>query len=152
MSDRYFDDFRIGETFETPGTTLTESMLLDFAYRYDPQPFHIDVLAAADSQYGGLIASGFLTLVHTHRLFINENLFAACSMGAPALDELRWLKPVRPGDTLHIVAEVLEARPSRSKPDRGLLKMGYRVHNQSDEVVLSYSITHMLARRPGLGA
>jgi acyl dehydratase len=149
MSDRYLDDFRVGERFVAPGTTLTESMLLDFAYRYDPQPFHLDVEAARGSIYGGLIASGWLTLVHSHRLFINEGVLAACSMGSPGLDELRWLEPVRGGDTLHVEAEVREVRPSRSKPDRGILRMAYAVLNQRGRTVLTYTLTHLLARRPG---
>jgi len=148
MSDRFFDDFRPGERFETPGTTLSESMLLDFAYRYDPQPFHLDVPAAAKSIYGGLIASGFQTLVHAYRMFISEGVFAACAMGSPAMDEVRWIKPVRPGDTLRVVGEVRESRPSRSKPDRGILRMDYQVLNQADEAVMTFSITHLLARRP----
>ncbi|HEX9842380.1 MAG TPA: MaoC family dehydratase [bacterium] len=148
MSDRFFDDFRPGERFETPGTTLSESMLLDFAYRYDPQPFHLDVPAAAKSIYGGLIASGFQTLVHAYRMFISEGVFAACAMGSPAMDEVRWIKPVRPGDTLRVAGEVRESRPSRSKPDRGILRMDYQVLNQADEAVMTFSITHLLARRP----
>ncbi len=148
MNDRYFDDFAVGERFVTPATTLTESMLLDFAYRYDPQPFHIDAVAARESIYGGLIASGWQTLVHAYRMFIGQGLFSACSMGSPALDELRWKLPVRPGDTLHVAAEVREMRASQSKPDRGLLTMGYAVRNQEDAEVLTFRITHMLARRP----
>ena len=151
MSDRFFDDFQVGQTFRTPGATLTESMLLEFAYRYDPQPFHLDKEAAADSVYGGLIASGWQTLIHSYRMFITSNVLAACSMGSPGLDELRWLKPVRPGDTLHVEAQVREMRASQSKPDRGFLTMGYAVVNQEAVTVLTYTITHMLARRPAAG-
>ena len=147
--ERYFDDFAPGERFETAGTTLTESMLLDFAYRYDPQPFHLDVHAARQSVYEGLIASGFQTLVHAYRMFISQGVFAACSMGSPAMDEVRWAQPVRPGDTLRVAGAVREMRPSRSKPDRGFLRMDYRVLNQDDVAVMTFSITHMLARRPG---
>jgi len=149
MTDRYFDDFRIGDTFRSAGVTLTESMLLEFAYRYDPQPFHLDKTAAEQSVYGGLIASGWQTLIQSYRMFITSGVFAACAMGSPSLDNLRWLRPVRPGDTLHVEGEVLETKASRSKPDRGFLTMGYTVVNQDDETVLTYSITHMLARRTG---
>jgi acyl dehydratase len=152
MRDRYFDDFQVGQTFATPGATLSESMLLDFAYRYDPQPFHMDAEAAKDSVYGGVIASGWQTLIHSYRLFITEGIFAACSMGSPAMDEVRWHQPVRAGDTLRVVAEVLEMRPSASKPDRGILRMGYQVRNQRAETVMSFKITHMLARRPRAAA
>lgn len=147
MTDRYFDDFRIGDTFRSAGVTLTESMLLEFAYRYDPQPFHLDKVAAEQSVYGGLIASGWQTLIQSYRMFITSGVFAACAMGSPSLDSLRWLQPVRPGDTLHVVGEVLETKASRSKPDRGFLTMGYTVVNHHGESVLTYSITHMLARR-----
>lgn len=151
MTDRYLDDFCVGERFVTPGTTLTESMLLDFAYRYDPQPFHIDKVAAERSTYGGLIASGWQTLVHAYRMFLTTGVLGACSMGSPALDDLRWRQPVRPGDTLHVEAEVREVRPSRSKPDRGVLRMAYTVVNQDAAAVLTFTITHMLARRPAQG-
>jgi len=150
--ERYFDDFAIGERFETPGTTLTESMLLDFAYRYDPQSFHLDVPAARQSIYGGLIASGFQTLVHAYRMFISQGVFAACAMGSPAMDDVRWVQPVRPGDTLRVTGQIAEMRPSRSKPDRGILRMDYQVLNQEGAAVMTFSITHMLARRPQVAA
>ena len=150
-AERYFDDFSPGERFETPGTTVTESMLLDFAYRYDPQPFHLDVNAAQQSVYGGLIASGFQTLVHAYRMFISQGVLAACSMGSPAMDEVRWIQPVRPGDPQRVAGQVGDMRPSRSKPDRGFLRMDYQVLNQADVAVMTFSITHMLARRPGAG-
>lgn len=147
MSERYFDDFSIGDRFKTRGATLTEAQIIDFAYTYDPQPFHIDKVAAAEGPYGGLIASGFQTLAFSFRLFLAENIIAACSLGSPGMDHLRWLKPVRPGDTLHIEAEVKEMRPSQSKSDRGVLHMYYAVKNQNDEVVMSYIATHMLRRQ-----
>jgi acyl dehydratase len=115
---------------------------------YDPQPFHIDAEAAAKSAYGGLIASGQHTFGVGWRMFLQEGLFKACSMGSPGVDELRWTAPVRPGDTIHTEAEVLEKRPSGSKPDRGILRMGYRMANQRDETVLTMSIVHILAKRP----
>ena len=148
MSERYFDDFQVGERFETAGCTLSESQILDFAFTYDPQPFHIDVEAAARSNYAGLIASGFQTLLITFRLFYQANVINACSLGSPAMDEVRWLLPVRPGDTLHCRAEVLAMRPSKSRSDRGWLTMAYATINQHGETVMSYRINHMLARRP----
>ena len=108
MADRYFDDFEIGERILTPGLTLTESLIIDFAMRYDPQPFHIDIEAAKESNYGGLIASGFQTLALGFRMVVETGIFRACGMGSPGFDELRWLKPVRPGDTLHSELEVVE--------------------------------------------
>jgi acyl dehydratase len=148
MEDRYFDDFAVGERFVSPGVTLTRSMILEFALTYDPQPFHVDVEAAEASPYGGLIASGFQTFALGFRMFLSLGLFRACSLGSPGVDELRWTRPVRPGDTLRQSAEVLEKRPSRSKPDRGILVMRHRILNQRDEGVLTYTCMHILARRP----
>ena len=147
MTDRYFDDFKIGERFTTRGITFSESMMLEFAQRYDPQPFHIDVEAAKESIYGGLIASGFQTLALGFRTVIETGIFRASSMGSPGFDELRWLKPVRPGDTLHTVLEVRESLPSRSKPDRGILRIAYSIRNQKDEEVLTFLSMHLLRRR-----
>lgn len=143
---RYFDDFAIGERFVTPGITLTESEIIDFALRYDPQPFHLDAQAASQSLYGGLIGSGFQTLALSFRLFIQSGVLSACSMGSPGIDELRWLAPVRPGDTVHTEVEVVDSKPSRSKPDRGMLRMRYAVLNQHGDIVLSYFINHLLKR------
>ncbi len=147
MIDRYFDDFSVGERFITRGVTLTESMIIGFAMTYDPQPFHIDVEAARQSNYGGLIASGFQTLALGFRMVLETGIFRVASMGSPGFDELRWLKPVRPGDTLHTEIEVREKTPSRSKPDRGILRIAYRIKNQKEEEVLSFLSMHLLKRR-----
>ena len=147
MEALYFDDFEIGQTFSTRGATLTESMILKFAQRYDPQPFHMNRVAAERSIYGGLIASGFHTLAMASCLWLSENVFAACSLGSPGIDELRWVMPVRPGHSLHVRAEVLEKRPSASKPERGILRMRYELVNQNGEVVMNYIIIHLLARQ-----
>ena len=144
--DRYFDDFQVGERFRSPGVTLTESDIIGFALAYDPQPFHIDAEAAAKSSFGGLIASGLHTLSLGWRMFLDEGVLRACSMGSPGIEELKWTAPVRPGDTLYTEAEVLEMRPSSSKPDRGSLRMGYRVVNQRQETVLTMTIIQILKR------
>jgi acyl dehydratase len=147
MAERYFDDFAVGETFTTRGVSLTESMIIDFALAYDPQPFHIDVEAAKQSNYGGLIASGFHTLVLGFRMVLETGIFRASSMGSPGFDELRWLRPVRPGDTLHTAFEVMDKKPSSSKPDRGILRVAYRIKNQKGEDVLTFLSMHLLARK-----
>jgi len=147
MSERYFDDFAIGDRFATRGVTLTESMIIDFALTYDPQPFHIDVEAARQSNYGGLIASGFHTLALGFRMVLETGIFRVASMGSPGFDELRWLKPVRPGDTLHTELEVLDKKPSSSKPDRGIMRAAYRIKNQRDEDVLTFVSMHLLKRK-----
>jgi acyl dehydratase len=148
MDTRYLDDLTPGQQFSSPGITLTEAEIIDFAWRYDPQPFHLDANAAADSPYGGLIASGFQSLAICFRLFIQSGILAESSMGSPGIDELRWLAPVRPGDTLHSEIEVLEIRPSRSKPDRGIARLSYQAVNQRQEIVLSFVVMHLLRCRP----
>lgn len=146
QSKRYFDDFHPGDHFVSKGITFTEADIIAFALRYDPQPFHIDVEAAKSSPYGGLIASGFHTLAQTFRMMLQEGIIADCSLGSPGMDELRWLAPVRPGDTLHMEGEVVEAKPSSSKPDRGIVRMDYRAVNQRDEVVMTFRVLHLLKR------
>ena len=147
MAERFFDDFAIGERFKSAGLTVSEAAILDFALTYDPQPFHLDKEVAEAGPYGGLIASGFQTLALAFRLFLQEKIIDACSMGSPGLDELRWLKPVRPGDTLHVEAEVLEKRPSESKPDRGVLRMRYAAKIQNGETVMTFIAIHILRRK-----
>ena len=146
MDTRYLDDLAVGQKFSTPGVTLSEAEIIDFAWRYDPQSFHLDAHAAAESPYGGLIASGFQSLAICFRLFIQSGVFAESSLGSPGIDELRWLAPVRPGDTLHSEIEVLEVRPSRSKPDRGIARLQYQASNQRQEVVLRFIVNHLLRR------
>lgn len=148
LDERYLDDFDAGEVFDCGGYTLTEAAIVDFGLSYDPQPFHIDAQAAARSPYGGLIASGFQTMAICFRLVVQRGMFSACSIGSPGMDEVRWFAPVRPHDTLYARAEVLEVRPSRSKPDRGILRMRYSGINQRGETVLSYISNHLLSRRP----
>lgn len=148
MDRRFLDDLRAGERFATPGVTLTDAQIIDFALTYDPQPFHLDVDAAARSIYGGLIASGFQTIALTFRLFIQTGLLADSSLGSPGVDELRWFAPVRPGDTLRAEIEVLEVTPSNSKPDRGIARLRYAALNQHGDRVASFVVNHLLKRRP----
>ena len=147
MQALYFDDFEPGQTFNSRGVTLSESQILDFALLYDPQPFHLDKEAAAEGPFNGLIASGFQTLAVAFRIFYQANVINACSMGSPGLDNLRWVRPVRPGDTLKVQATVREKRASKSKPDRGTLIMDYQVKNQLDEVAMTFTAVHILARK-----
>jgi acyl dehydratase len=148
VSDRYFEDFAVGDRFVSGGVTVSESMILDFALRYDPQPFHLDVEMAKASNYGGLIASGFQTMALGFRAFLDLGVFRACGMGSPGLDELRWPRPVRPGDTLHSELTITESRPSRSKPDRGMLMTSIRVLNQRGEEVMTFKGMQLTRRRP----
>jgi acyl dehydratase len=153
MSDAlYFEDFTPGREFRTDGATITEAQILDFALAFDPQPFHLDVEAAKQSIFGGLIASGFHTMALTFRLFAQTRALAACSLGSPGVDELRWLRPVRPGDTLRAVVRVAEQRPSTSKSDRGIVRLQWTTLNQAGEPVLTMTSMQLVRRRPGAPA
>jgi acyl dehydratase len=145
----FLEDFKVGDEFTSPGITLTESQIIEFALQFDPQPFHVDVTAATAGVFGGLIASGFHTAALTFRLFWQTGVLGEASLGSPGLDELRWLKPVRPGDTLHVVAKVLETRRSSSKPDRGIVKMSYTTRNQHDDAVMTLLGNQLVKARPG---
>ncbi|PWC31166.1 MaoC family dehydratase [Azospirillum sp. TSO35-2] len=146
MPGRHFEDFRVGDVILSEGATLTESQILDFALRYDPQPFHIDVVAAADGPFQGLIASGFHTLSLTFRLLRDTGIITGTSLGGSGLDELRWLKPVRPGDTIRVQVEVAETKPSR-RGDRGTVRLAYTTLNQHGETVMTCFMTHIIATR-----
>jgi acyl dehydratase len=145
---RYLEDFTVGEEIATAGRTLTEESIVSFAALYDPQNFHIDAVAAKASPYGGLIASGFQTLAVGFRLFIDTGVIAGTSEGSPGMDEVRWLAPVRPGDTLRTIFHVTEVRPSATKPHRGLLRGIMRIVNQHGDDVLTVSTTTFITRRP----
>jgi len=147
-SDRYLEDYQAGEVVVAPGVTVTESDILDFAFRYDPQPFHLDREAAGRSHFGGLIASGWQTGALGFRMLMQAGLLGKGSMGSPGLDEMRWFRPTRPGDTLYAKAEILDVRPSASKPDRGVVKMKYWVENQKGEMLMSFFGTQLVLKRP----
>ena len=147
MEEKYFEDFRVGEKFHTKEKALSTDEILEFAKLYDPQPFHVDEKAAAESPYGGMIASGFHTIGTSFRLFIDTGVLGTTGMGSPGMDSIRWIKPVRPGDTLRVEAEVIETRASRSKPERGIVLMDFRTFNQENELVLSMRSVNLVRRR-----
>jgi acyl dehydratase len=148
MGGQYWEDFRPGDTWQFGSHTFTREEILTFARQYDPQPFHVDEEAARRSIYGGLIASGWQTASVCFRLAVDGLIGEVASLGSPGVDELRWLRPVRPGDTISARAEVLDARPSQSKPDRGIVRLRYEATNQHGEVVLSMTGVGLFARRP----
>ena len=145
--DRYFEDYLPGEVYSYGSVTLDEASIIEFARLYDPQPFHIDPVAAQDSIYGGLIASGWHTTSVMMRLLVDHVLSPASSLGSPGCDELRWLRPVRPGDSLSVRIEIVDGRRSRSNPDRGLVSCRLEVLNQRDEVVMTMRTTLLLRVR-----
>jgi len=148
MHTRYLDDFTVGETFESRSASLTEGQIMDFALTWDPQPFHIDKQAATNGQFGGIIASGFQTQVLAFRLFYDLGLIAKSNMIGLGVDDARWPAPVRPDDALRNIVEVLEIKPSSSKPDRGVLKLAHKVVNQDDVVVMTFTTIKILRRFP----
>jgi acyl dehydratase len=149
IGDRYFADYRLGATYDCGSVEVTEAEILEFARRYDPQSFHIDPAAAAEGPFGGLIASGWHTAGLMMRLFAVHYLSTVASLGSPGVDELRWPRPVRPGAVLRLRATVAEARLSRSKPDRGLVRTRVELVDGGDDVVFSASLLNFLLVRPG---
>jgi acyl dehydratase len=145
--DRYFEDYPPGAVFEYGEIRVTEAEIIEFARRYDPQYLHVDQAAAAGGPFGGLIASGWQTAALMMRLLVDGFLPKAASLGSPGIDELRWLKPVRPGDVLHIRVTVLDATPSRSRPDRGVVRTLVAVLNQDRDVVMSLKPMNIFRRR-----
>jgi acyl dehydratase len=150
MHTRYLEDFTPGEIFRTRGMSLDESEIMDFARKYDPQPIHTDREAAADGPFDGIIASGFHTTCVIFRLWVDLGFMEKSSLGGPGIEDMKWLAPVRPGDTLRAEIEILEARPSRSRPDRGILRYRTTGFNQRDEAVISFESASFLKRRSGL--
>jgi len=145
---RYFEDYAPGTTYECGSVSIDEASIINFAQQYDPQPFHTDPVAAATGPFGGLIASGWHTAGLVMRLLVDNYLSAEASLGAPGLDELRWPRPVRPGDTLVVRATVVEARKSQSKPDRGIVRTLVEAVNQDGKTVMSCIPTNFLLVRP----
>jgi acyl dehydratase len=144
---RYFEDYNEGDVIETGGMTVTETQIIDFARIYDPQSFHVDVVAAETSMFQGLAASGFQTLSLTFRLACDTGIFQGTNLGSGGGEGLRWLKPVRPGDTLSAKLEVIEVRPSSSRTDRGNVRMRYRTFNQHGEEVMQITFHHLVKCR-----
>lgn len=147
LTERYLEDYVAGDVHEVGTFTITEQEILEFARRYDPQPFHADPEAARHSSFGGLIASGWHTCALMMRQLVDGYISAAASLGAIGMDELRWLRPVRPGDRLAVRATVLETRPSRSRPDRGVIRSQLEVRNQHGELVMAAQAIGMLRCR-----
>ena len=147
--DRYFEDYTPGAVFEFGEILVCEAEIIEFASRYDPQYIHVDREAAASGPYSGLIASGWQTATVMMRLLVARFLPKAASLGSPGIDELRWLRPVRPGDALRIRVTVLEATRSRSKPDRGMVRTLVEVLNQHGEIVMSMKPMNIFGCRTG---
>jgi acyl dehydratase len=144
---RYFEDFPVGKVFEFGSITVTEQDIIAFAQEFDPQVMHTDPVAAAKGPTNGLIASGWHTVALMMRMYA-DHVLPPDGLPAPGVDEVRWLLPVRPGDTLTMRVTIQEARMSRSKPDRGIIRPFSEVLNQHGEVVLTMRPTNFVRGRP----
>jgi len=148
----YFDDYALGSTYECGSVSIDQASIVAFAKEFDPQPFHVDPVAAAAGPYGGLIASGWHTAALVMRLLVENYLAAESSLGSAGLDELRWPHPVRPGDTLRVRATVVESRRSLSKPDRGIVKTVVEATNSGGATVMRATAINFMLVRPDSAA
>jgi acyl dehydratase len=148
MPFRYFEDFQPGTTHEYGATTVSRDEVIGFARQFDPQPFHLDEEAAKDTLLGGLAASGWHTCSILMRLNVDHVLAGSSCMGAPGVDEVRWLRPLRPGDTVRARMHVVDARASQSRPQMGVVSLRFELLNQNDEVVMTQANPIMFGRRP----
>ena len=148
MPIRYFEDFPEGLTVELGSVEFTTDSIVDFARAWDPQAMHTDPNLAQSSIYGGLIASGWHTVASYMRMLVDQVIGGSESVGSPGIDNLRWVKPVRPGDTLRGRFVVLEARESRSRPDWGIVRSRGEMLNQDNEIVMHIEAVNFFARRP----
>jgi acyl dehydratase len=147
VEDRHFEDYVPGAVHECGSIAVEETEIIAFARKFDPQPLHIDPGTAQQSVFGGLIASGWHTASLMMRLFVDHYLSHSASLSSPGVDELRWLKPVRPGDVLFLRVTVADTTRSRSKPDRGIVHSFIEVRNQRQEVVMTMKAMNLLGCR-----
>jgi acyl dehydratase len=149
MTERYLEDFAVGQTFGSGRLRVDRERIKSFAAEFDPQPFHLDEEAARGTIFGGLAASGWHTAALTMRLLVDGELKPAGGIVGAGFDEFRWPKPVRPGDELRVESEVLEVRPSQSRPTQGVIKVRTITLNQNGEIVQVNVGNLIVPRRPG---
>ena len=149
MNELYFEDFAAGQVFASGRLRIDGEQIKAFAAQFDPQPYHLDEEAAAKSVFRGLAASGWHTAAVTMRLLVEGEFRPAGGILGVGFDELSWPRPVRPGDELHAKSEVIEVRPSKSRPDRGLIRVRTTTFNQNEEAVQIYTGNLLVPRRPG---
>ena len=148
MAERYLDDFAVGQTFGSGRMRIDEDRIKSFAAEFDPQPFHLDPEAARKSLFGGLAASGWHTAALTMRLLVESEIKPVGGIVGAGFDEFRWPRPVRPGDELRVESEVLEVRPSKSRPEQGIIKVRTTTLNQNGEAVQIFVGNLVVPRRP----
>ena len=148
MAEHYLDDFAVGQTFGSGRMRVEEDRIKSFAAEFDPQPFHLDAEAARKSLFGGLAASGWHTAALTMRLLVESEIKPVGGIVGAGFDEFRWPRPVRPGDELRVESEVLEVRPSKSRPEQGIIKVRTTTLNQNGEAVQIFVGSLVVPRRP----
>ena len=148
MTELYLEDLRFGDRFGSDAFAVTEQDIIAFAREFDPQPFHLDRAAAEQSVFKTLVASGWHTAAMSMKLFVTGELKLAGGSVGLGVDELRWPRPVKPGDTLRLETEVLEVRPSKSKPDRGVIRIRNVTTNQHGQVLQTFVASVLVRRRP----
>lgn len=144
----YWEDFVKGQTFECGPITISESQIIDFASQYDPQRFHVNKAAAEETQFKGLIASGWQTAAFMMRMVCDSFMVNSSSVGSPGIESLKWMKPIRPGDTLKTIVEILETRPLNSKPHLGMILSRWSCYNQNNELTTTIEAWNMFEKRP----
>ena len=148
MSVRFLEDFAVGQIFKTGRKRVDKDEIFAFARKYDPQPFHLDEAAAEKSPFAGLAASGWHTAAMTMRLLVDGEFKPAGGILGVGFDQLSWPRAVRPGDELYVLSEVLEVRPSKSRPDRGMIRVRNTTFNQKEEPVQIFTGNLLVPRRP----
>lgn len=150
MNEHYLEDIHVGDRFRSADYPVTEAEIIEYAARYDPQPFHTDPAAARKSVFGGLVASGWLTASITMRLMTQSDVHIAGGLVGLGVEQLQWPRPVRPGDVLHVEVEVLEVRSSRSHPNRGIVRVRNTTLNQQTAIVQTMVTVLLVPRRGGM--
>ena len=145
---RYWEDYEVGQKYPLGSTTFTSDEIIAFGRQFDPQSFHVDAEAARKSMFGGLIASGWHVVAKLMRLFVDSYIDTRTALGSPGVDEIRWLKPVRPGDTLTAWVECAAKAPSKSRPEMGIIHEHWGATNQKGELVVTTKGINMVRRRP----
>ena len=148
MTERYLEDFAVGQVFNSARTRVDKEQIVAYAKQFDPQPFHLDEEAARKSPFQGLAASGWHTAGMTMRMMLDGEFKPVGGILGVGFDELSWPRPVRPGDELHAKSEILEVRPSKSRPDRGMIRVRTTTYNQKDESVMAFTGNLLVPRRP----
>jgi acyl dehydratase len=143
----FFEDFEVGQVIETGTRTLDQEEIIEFGKKYAPVPYHTDPEAAKESSFGGLVAAGYQTAAVTFGLFAQTGALADSGMGSPGVDSLRWKRPVKAGDTLRVLANVLELSPAEKEGGRDAVRIRYDTLNQQDEIVMTLTSLHFVRRR-----